>query len=82
LEGFRFQSLLRFRVPLDSLAAAGGSSVSELTIDSLRAVLGWRPSLTFEEGLERTVQWFRRHDHHLIRLYRRRDRAMGKQPSR
>jgi dTDP-glucose 4,6-dehydratase len=24
--------------------------------------LGWRPSVTFEEGIERTVEWFRRHE--------------------
>ena len=24
----------------------------------IRSELGWRPSLTVEEGLERTVQWY------------------------
>ena len=27
----------------------------------LRGELGWRPSVTFEEGLERTVRWYLDH---------------------
>jgi dTDP-glucose 4,6-dehydratase len=33
-----------------------------LASDKLRSQLGWEPTVTFPEGLERTVQWYRENE--------------------
>jgi nucleoside-diphosphate-sugar epimerase len=39
----------------------GGSEVDRLLADSGRAlsVLGWKPAVSLEQGLERTIDWVR-----------------------
>ena len=43
-----------------------GSEVERLLADSsqARAVLGWQPKVTLEEGLQETIAWIRRHVEH------------------
>ena len=40
-------------------ARAGEQLRSVVAIDRARAVLGWRPEVTLEEGLRRTIEFFR-----------------------
>jgi dTDP-glucose 4,6-dehydratase len=49
-----------FRIELDAARVRpGGSEVLRLLADSARAhaVLGWRPQVTLEEGIARTIEW-------------------------
>ena len=40
-------------------ARAGEQLRSVVAIDRAREVLGWRPEVTLEEGLRRTIEFFR-----------------------
>ena len=39
--------------------ASGEISHQYLSAEKARAVLGWEPAYTFEEGLDLTVAWYR-----------------------
>jgi CDP-glucose 4,6-dehydratase len=44
----------------DIRATASGEIFHQyLSAEKARAVLGWEPAHTFEEGLDRTVAWYR-----------------------
>jgi UDP-glucose 4-epimerase len=45
--------------PKHAPARAGEQLRSVVAIDRAREVLGWRPEVTLEEGLRRTVEFFR-----------------------
>jgi dTDP-glucose 4,6-dehydratase len=54
--------------PLDVVAdqerlRPAGSEVERLLADNSKAasLLGWTPSVSLEEGLERTIEWIRHH---------------------
>jgi CDP-glucose 4,6-dehydratase len=46
-------------VPDVRATATGEISHQYLSAEKARAVLGWKPAFTFEEGLDRTVAWYR-----------------------
>jgi CDP-glucose 4,6-dehydratase len=46
-------------VPDIRATASGEISHQYLSAEKARAVLGWKPTYTFEEGLDRTVAWYR-----------------------
>ena len=45
--------------PVHKPARAGDVRDSQADSTRARELLGWKPSVTFEEGLKRTVEWFR-----------------------
>lgn len=67
--------LLEKDVPIvheDDRVRPEGSEVDRLCADNRRAgqLLGWKPTLTLREGLQRTIEWVQRHrDHYKIGHY-------------
>jgi nucleoside-diphosphate-sugar epimerase len=45
--------------PLRAAARVGDARHSLASIERARALLGWRPRVGLEEGLERTLAWYR-----------------------
>jgi nucleoside-diphosphate-sugar epimerase len=45
--------------PVHKPARAGDVRDSQADSTRARELLGWKPGVTFEEGLKRTVEWFR-----------------------
>jgi len=45
--------------PKHAAARAGEQLRSAVAIDLARSVLGWRPEVTLDEGLRRTIEFFR-----------------------